>query len=241
MGDSLQPSSRDTGGCRSEVQRLAMLLVCVACASAASLTPGNLLGLRVSRWVARRPFLQRFRGKTCCRATQFAFFARSASTLSTDSTTVLLDELAAGSGSVVQTLTVPDTGSAACTLSGTVVGEGQLTISIDQAVASFACYATASGTAAVSATTSVAAPRAQVNVLPTGVVTAPVTMPSPAYNNRAIYGAVSMSSASDWYAFGPAGASVSPVELGGAEIRVPPIKQTDPCILAFSYYHSYYY
>ena len=126
----------------------------------------------------------------------------SGSALSTSASAIFIDELAAGTGSVVQTLNIPSTGTNQCTLSGNIVGEGLLTTSFDGLLASFACYMVASGTANVAAGTS--NNRAIINVLPSAAASARVGLGSGPYSNRAVFGAVVMNTAGDWYSTGPA-------------------------------------
>lgn len=126
----------------------------------------------------------------------------SGSTLSTSASAIFIDELTAGTGSVVQTINIPSTGTNQCTLSGNVVGEGLLTTSFDGQLASFACYMVASGTLNVAVGTT--NNRAIINVLPSAAVSARVGLGSGPYSNRAVFGAVAMNTAGDWYSTGPA-------------------------------------
>lgn len=145
----------------------------------AALTAGNLLALRVN----------------------------SGGTLSASSSPIVIDEIAAGTGAIVQSISIPSTGSTAqCTLSGLTAQEGQLTLSWDSSLVSFACYQAISGTGTISVSTPSATNngRSMVNVRPTGVASTRVSMGSNAYLNRPVYGAVAMNAAYDWYAFGPA-------------------------------------
>lgn len=146
---------------------------------AAPLTSGNLIVLRVN----------------------------SSAALGTTSVPVFIDEIAAGTGAVLQTIPIPATGTSACTLSGTIVGEGQLTISSDGTLASFACYAAASGTGTISTTSPATYPRAIVNVFPSGAVSPRVGLGTSAYSGRAVYGAVAFEPTFHWYSFGPSGGS----------------------------------
>lgn len=144
-------------------------------ARAAELTSGSLIALRVG----------------------------SGSALSTRSAAIFIDELAAGTGAVIQTIAIPSSSTNSCTLAGVGVGEGLLTTSFDGQVTSFACYMAASGTANV--VTTLAGNRAIINILPSGAASTRVGLGSMAYQYRAVYGAVVMDTAGNWYSTGPSG------------------------------------
>lgn len=78
-----------------------------------------------------------FHSFTSCDAAAFtngnilALRVGSASTLTSASASIFVDEIEVGTGTVVQTLAVPDSGPSSCTLSGNLAAEGLLTASFD--------------------------------------------------------------------------------------------------------------
>jgi len=77
----------------------------------------------------------------------------------------------------VQTISIPSTGTTTqCTLSGATAGEGQLTLSFDGALVSFACYVAPVGIATISSTPATSYTRGVVGISPDGVASTRVSL-----------------------------------------------------------------